>query len=30
MEGKSDEGMVKGWWGYTEGSGTTEELGKMG
>lgn len=30
MEGKDGEGMVRRWWGYTEGSGTMEELGKMG
>lgn len=30
MEGKDGEGMMRRWWGYTEGSGTMEELGKMG
>lgn len=30
MEGKDGEGMMGRRWGYTEGSGTMEELGKMG
>lgn len=30
MEGKDGEGMMRRWCGYTEGSGTMEELGRWG